>query len=290
MILNRGNLTKRKGIVTGLPRSDWRLRLLVNARLRVGSIRGFRRRWFVDLGDTHSHPNIYHIQVINKRLLDLRADLDQDVRRLARMTLPGSRTLMEGLVNKRQNLDRRLVSVQHLWDFFFDMFSQRKTIYEPFLRRCDGIVGECYRLIFNRLGEHYPWIKTPPLCYMEKAYSPATVRRGVRFFQRAGLMTANPFPVIRIPYDRISTPWQLAVLVHEVSHNIHGDIPDLWQRTRIRIYKVLRKGGIPKELARTWSFWHKETLADLLSILFGGPAVVYSLLGLMSRPRRIVMR
>jgi hypothetical protein len=222
--------------------------------------------------------------------MDLRRDLDKVVKRLGKLLTSNVTSSVENFKELRHKLDRRIVSVQNLWDFFFDMFSQRRGIYASFLRRCDGVVGECYKLVFNRLGKPNPWTRTPPLCYLEKAFSPATIRRGVRLRSRYSVPVANPFPVIKIPYDRVANPWTLTSLVHEVSHNIHGDIPNLWQRTRARIYKTLRKEGIPEEEAKVWSFWHKETLADLLAILLGGPAVVRSLTDLMSRPRYIVMR
>jgi hypothetical protein len=197
---------------------------------------------------------------------------------------------VENFKEVRHNLDRRIAQVQNLWDFFFDMFLQRRGVYKPFLKRCDGVVGDCYKLFFRRLGQADPWTRTPPLCYLEKAFSPATIRRGVRFLRRVPIPVTNPFPVIKIPYDCMASPWMLASLIHEVSHNIHGDVPHMWQRTRALIYRTLQKSGIPKEQAAIWSFWHKEIFADLLGILFGGPAVVRSLMDMMSRPRHIVMR
>jgi hypothetical protein len=188
----------------------------------------------------------------------------------------------------RHRIDRQIVKIQNYWDFYFDILSQRRNIYNSFLKRCDGVVGECYNLIFNRLEKQNPWTKSPPLCYIEKASSPATLRRGVLMFKKTNLFVANPFPIIKIPYDRVPIPWTLTSLLHEVSHNIHGDIPNLWQRTKLQIYKTLRKKGFPKEVARTWSFWHKETLADLLGILFGGPAVALSLMDLLSRPHHMI--
>jgi hypothetical protein len=222
--------------------------------------------------------------------MNLRRNLAKEVQHLGRLMAHKAKSPFENFKEVRHNLDRHIVPVQSFWDFFFDMFSQRKSIYKSFLRRCDGIVSECYKLIFNRLRKPNPWTSTPPLCYLEKAFSPATTRRGVRLSALSPVRITNPFPVIKIPYDRIANPWTLTSLIHEVSHDIHGDIPNFWQRTRLKIYKTLRKSGIPKEEAAIWSFWHKEMFADLFGILFGGPAVVRSLMDLMSRPRYIVMR
>lgn len=287
----KGNTTaNKKGRIIGLARRDWRYRLFVNARLRVASIRGFRRRWFLGRRDDRAHPNAKHIRSINERLRELRRDdLEKRARRLGALVKDDVASSLENFKQVRHDLDRRIARVQNLWDFFFDIFSQRRGVYASFLRRCDDVVGECYKLVFNKLEKPNPWTGTPPLCYLEKAFSPATIRRGVRFLSRVNVSTTNPFPVIKIPYDRVAIPWTLTSLVHEVSHNIHGDIPNFWQGTKLNVYRTLRRAGIPKQDARVWSFWHKETLADLLGILLGGPAVVRSLMDMMSRPRDKVM-
>jgi hypothetical protein len=66
-----------------------------------------------------------------------------------------------------------------------------------------------------------------PLTYMEHGYSPATTRRGIALSRLLG--EANPFPLIRIPWDR-DNPWQ-AVFLHEVAHNLQADL-GLWQENR----------------------------------------------------------
>ena len=68
-----------------------------------------------------------------------------------------------------------------------------------------------------------------PVCYMEHGYSPATMRRGVALARLLG--EPNPFPLIRIPWDR-DQPWQ-AVFLHEVAHNVQSDL-GIWQENSVR--------------------------------------------------------
>lgn len=274
----------------GLPPHSWRRRLYVNARLRVLSIRGFQRRWFVPAQEPDDAPNHHQIEAVNTKLRAMRGAVEANVSRLGALMRRNSPSALETFKEVNHEVDRQFVAVQHIWDFFFDIFSQRRSVYAAFLRRCDSVVDECYALVFRELPIGKPWTETPPYCYLEKAFSPATIRRGVGLLPRGPFAAANPFPVIKIPYDRIGNPWALTTLHHEVSHNIHGDIPGLWQRTQIEIYRALRRAGMEKSVAKTWARWHKETLADTLGLVLGGPAVVHAMMDLFSRPRRIVMQ
>lgn len=282
--------TKAGGGLVRLPPRTWRGRAYVNARLRVAAIRGFRRDWFVKTSDPRIGPNPHHIASVNARLRIMRHATERNVRRLGSLMRTSAPPLPETFKEVRHDFDRRVVAIQNVWDFFFDIFSQRHSIYSRFLRRCDNVVDECYVLVFRRLALPKPWTKTPPLCYLDKGFSPATIRRGVGLRTRGPLSAANPFPVIKIPYDRIANPWTLTSLHHEVSHDIHGDVPNLWRRTQVNIHRALRRAGMGRNVAQVWGLWHKETLADLLGILLGGPAVVRSMMDQFSRPRRIVMR
>src|SRR4030095_8513943 len=80
----------------------------------------------------------------------------------------------------------------------------------------------------------FPGRRVPPLTYLEHGYSPATMRRGVTLSRLLG--ETNPFPLIRIPYDR-DRPWQ-AVFMHEVAHNIQADL-GLWVENRNAVFQRL---------------------------------------------------
>jgi hypothetical protein len=105
------------------------------------------------------------------------------------------------------------------------------------------------------------------------------MRRGVQLNRLLG--EPNPFPIIRIPWDR-DNPWQ-AVFLHEVSHNLQADL-GIWQENRAA---VIRRGlqftGDPI-VTRIYGRWHKEIFADLAAILLGGPAAAWGMAVFLAHP------
>jgi len=76
---------------------------------------------------------------------------------------------------------------------------------------------------------------------MEHGFSPATMRRGVLLTRLLGV---NPFPIIRIPWDR-DNPWQIGSLSHEVAHNLQADL-GIWQENRQAVIRrILGTSGDP---------------------------------------------
>ena len=82
----------------------------------------------------------------------------------------------------------------------------------------------------------------------------------------------NPFPIIRIPWDR-DNPWQ-AVFLHEVSHNLQADL-HIWQENKQAVLKRVLKDTRDRFLTQTYGRWHKEIFADLAALLLGGPAAAW---------------
>jgi hypothetical protein len=109
------------------------------------------------------------------------------------------------------------------------MFSQRGSIFAPALAAYDTVAVDCYTAVRQAAPRTFGGPLLKPLCYMEHGYSPATMRRGVLLSRLLG--EPNPFPVVRIPWDR-DRPWQ-ATFLHEVAHNLQADL-GIWQRTARR--------------------------------------------------------
>jgi hypothetical protein len=57
---------------------------------------------------------------------------------------------------------------------------------------------------------------------MESGTGPATFRRGVAM--RKLLSLPNPFPLVKLPYSRLVTPWTLGAIPHEIGHNLQSDL------------------------------------------------------------------
>ena len=221
-------------------------------------------------------PSPEHFRAANRRL----ALIDREIRRrlaIARQrwaTAPIDRALVDMAVVERE-LDR----ARRAFGLFFELFSQRGSSYAPVLAAHDAIAADCYTSVRQVAPELFRSRLLKPLSYMEHGYSPATLRRGVVLSRLLG--EANPFPVIRIPWDR-DNPWQ-AVFLHEVSHNLQADL-GIWQENRAAVMRrSLGFVGDPL-LARIWGRWHKEIFADLAALLLGGPAAAWGMAIFLAHP------
>ncbi len=171
------------------------------------------------------------------------------------------------------------------WHFYDDLFSQRRGPYADHLAAIDRIALDCYQVCYMGLGRARSLPTPPPLAYMEPASGPATYRRGVRV-PKLGT-DQNPFPLVRLPFHRLVSPWSLGAVPHEIGHNIHNDYK-LWTATPGLIREALRSAGHPAETRAIWARWHKEIYADLIGVLLIGPYYVESLLDVVGKsPARV---
>lgn len=176
-------------------------------------------------------------------------------------------------------VEREMDRVRRLFGMFYEVFAQRGTSFGPALAAHDTIAQDCYVAVRESAPDilRVPLLK--PVCYMEHGYSPATMRRGVSLARLLG--EANPFPLIRIPWDR-DQPWQ-AVFLHEVAHNLQADL-GIWQENeRAVTRRALQFSGTPA-ITSIWRRWHKEIFADLAAILLGGPAAAWGMAEFLAHP------
>lgn len=221
-------------------------------------------------------PSQEHFRAANMRL----GQIDKDIRkRLAflhrhwKQTPPQAVLLMIALVEREIDRARRAFGM------FFELFSQRGSLFAPTLAAHDAIAVDCYAAIRRNAPLLFGGRLIKPLTYMEHGYSPATMRRGVALSRLLG--EPNPFPVVRIPWDR-DNPWQ-AVFIHEVGHNIQADLR-LWQENRDAVgHRMLKAVGDPL-VTTVYRRWHKEIFADMISVLLGGPACVWGMLDFLAHP------
>jgi hypothetical protein len=170
------------------------------------------------------------------------------------------------------------------YGMFFEVFSQRGSSFAPALAAHDAIAADCYAAIRQTSPTIFRGPVLKPLSYAEHGYSPATMRRGVTLRRLLG--ETNPFPVIRIPWDR-DNPWQ-SVFLHEISHNLHADL-GIWQENQDAIAR--RLGGSIGDPLVTSVFrrWHKEIFADLAAVLLGGTASVWGMMEFLAHPAPAVV-
>ena len=176
-------------------------------------------------------------------------------------------------------LDRQVDRVRRTFGMFFEVLSQRGSSFAPALAAHDMIAADCYAIVRATLPEVFRGPLIKPLTYMEHGYSPATQRRGVALARLLG--DTNPFPLIRIPWDR-DNPWQ-SVFLHEVAHNLQADM-GVWQENETAVASRLARMRFDPLVVTVFRRWHKEIFADLAALLLGGTASAWGMMEFLSHP------
>lgn len=226
-------------------------------------------------------PSSAHFRSANRRL----AAIDRSVRlRIAQLRRLGRPARAEDRLLALAMVERELDRARRAFGLFFEVFAQRGTSFARSLAAHDAIARDCYDAVRRAAPQLFPGPVVPPLTYMEHGYSPATMRRGVTLARLLG--ERNPFPLIRIPYDR-DQPWQ-AVFLHEVSHNLQADL-GLWVENRNAVIHRLAEIGASELASSIFGRWHKEIFADLAALLLGGPAMAWGMATFLAHPADKVM-
>jgi len=227
-------------------------------------------------------PSAGHFRAANERL----AAIDRAVRqRLAELdrVMAQSADPQDG-INALAMVEREVDRARRTFGMFFEVFAQRGTAFAPALLAHDAVARDCYAAVRAGAPRLFRGPLLEPITYLEHGYSPATMRRGVTLARLLG--EKNPFPLIRIPWDR-DRPWQ-AVFLHEVSHNLQADM-GLWVENRNAVLQRLATDGLAPLAVSIFGRWHKEIFADLVACLLGGPAVAWGMTVFLSHPRDKVM-
>lgn len=221
-------------------------------------------------------PSAAHFQAANKRLLNI----DRHISKRIAFVIKHSHQASPRMVLLYMALvEREIDRARRAFGMFFEVFSQRGSAFGPALAAHDAIAADCYAVIRKAAPLIFRGPLLKPLTYMEHGYSPATNRRGVSLGRLLG--EPNPFPLIRIPWDR-DNPWQ-AVFLHEVSHNLQADL-GLWQENQNAVMRRLARDRTEEAVGAIYRRWHKEIFADLAALLLGGPAAAWGMLDFLAHP------
>jgi hypothetical protein len=225
-------------------------------------------------------PSASHFEAANQRLAAIDRGVNRRLEHLRRSVGAGppSQVLVAMSLVERE-IDR----ARRAFGLFFEVFSQRGSSFAPALAAHDAVAVDCYAAIRQNSPTIFPGPLLKPLAYLEHGYSPATSRRGVTLRRLLG--ETNPFPIIRIPWDR-DNPWQ-SVFLHEVSHNLQADLR-IWQENHDAIVKRSQAFGDPL-VSTIFARWHKEIFADLAAVLLGGTASVWGMMEFLSHPTPAVL-
>jgi hypothetical protein len=252
-----------------------------NARRHFDALRPFARS---DFGTGPEAPTEGHIEATNELMAVLRHDLqgrvaDLDSATRAAINVPSPNRLQR-VVRHKEAAHTAVRRAEQIWDFYFELFGQRQSPFGRWLLGCDRIALDCYQYAYLGIGTARSIPAPNAFCYMRTGFSPATFRRGIPL-RRLG-RRLNPFPLIQLPYHRLVNPWTLGAILHEVAHNLQNDL-GLVQAVPAEIGRRLRSVGLPPAVTSTWVRWNRETFADMCGVLYGGPAVVASLMDVIGR-------
>ncbi|HEX6704960.1 MAG TPA: hypothetical protein VF169_09390 [Albitalea sp.] len=221
-------------------------------------------------------PSAQHFERANGRL----AAVERNIRRRFEQLGDWQRREPQRVLIDIALVERELDRARRLFGMFYEVFAQRGTSYGPTLAAHDAIADDCYQAVREAAPRIFEGPLLKPVCYMEHGYSPATMRRGVQLSRLLG--EGNPFPLIRIPWDR-DQPWQ-SVFLHEVAHNLQADL-GIWQENRQALVRRLMGSARDPFVASVYGRWHKEIFADLAALLLGGPAAAWGMADFLAHPQ-----
>jgi hypothetical protein len=222
-------------------------------------------------------PSADHFRVANARL----ARVERRIRaRFAGLRRGWQQRTPQHVLIDIALVERELDRARRLFGMFYEVFAQRGASFGPALAAHDVIAQDCYQAIRQAAPRIFDGPLLKPVCYMEHGYSPATMRRGVQLSRLLG--ESNPFPLIRIPWDR-DQPWQ-SVFLHEVAHNLQADL-GIWQENRQAVLRRILGSSHDPLIASVYGRWHKEIFADLAAILLGGPAAAWGMADFLANPQ-----
>jgi hypothetical protein len=254
----------------------------INLTRHAGSLRPFSKDEF---GTGPAAPGEAHIKAVNRFIDSLRVKLDEMARWVAAAAQAAKRepttARLHALLERKQAASNRVLYVEGVWDFYFDLFVQRLSTFGERLLTVDRIAANCYEDLYISIGAAQPTPSLLPFSYANSGFSPATYRRGVPLMRLR--FNKNLFPLIMLPQHRLDNVWALSSILHEVSHNLQADL-GLWDEMPLHIYRRLTtEGRIQPAVAQAWARWHKEMMADMFALLLGGPAAVESLMDVVGR-------
>jgi len=261
---------------------NWLATQSLNLARHAKSIRRFEPGEF---GKGPEAPSEAHLEAANKfidrykdRVIEIARSVEAAVAIARREPSPGRLHVM---LERKDAVSQRVLYVEGLWDFFFDLFVQRLSKFGERLRAVDRIGANCYEDLYVGMGSAQPTPRLLPYSYAQSGFGPLTLRRGVPVTKLR--RQANPFPLVVIPQHRLANVWALSSVLHEVSHNLQADV-GLWNRIPRELFaRLTAELRLPEPIAAIWAHWHKEIMADMLALVFGGPGAIESLMDVVGR-------
>lgn len=186
--------------------------------------------------------------------------------------------------------DERLHYVRKLWRYYADKLDQRSGAADDqitrTLRAADEVIWSCWKTALKNLGAAPEFYVPAPLAYLSPQFAASTTHRAVypsdlrpdlhKVF--ADHVRQLSIPVIALPPGCQRRPWWLVVAAHEVGHHVQ------WTLKLEDATKKAINGKLGDGRARRWVNWHPELFADACAVLLAGPAFIWAIAELETRP------
>jgi hypothetical protein len=267
----------------------WMVTQSVNLARHIESLRPFA---YGEFGTGSAAPSRAHLDAVNRFIGEFRARLTDGGAwfdaAIAQARKDPNEDNLERLLSRKDAVSRRVLYVEGIWDFYFDLFVQRLSAFGERLRAVDRIAANCYEDLYLALGTARPTPTLLPFSYANSGFGPLTYRRGVPLPRLRN--HPNLFPLVVLPQHRLDAVWALSSVLHETAHNLQADL-GLWDVLPQMIFtRLTGEGRLPTQVATVWARWHKEITADLFAVVLGGPATVESLMDVVGRSRPSTIR
>jgi hypothetical protein len=283
-VLSSAPARDESGILT-----RWMATQSVNLARHIESLRPFA---YGEFGTGPAAPSRPHLDAVNRFTGEFRARLTDGGAwfdaAIAQARKDPSDANIERVLSRKDAVSRRVLYVEGIWDFYFDLFVQRLSAFGERLRAVDRIGANCYEDLYLGLGTARPTPTLLPFSYANSGFGPLTYRRGVPLPRLRN--HPNLFPLVVLPQHRLDAVWALSSVLHETAHNLQADL-GLWDVLPKMIFtRLTGDGRLPPQVATIWARWHKEIAADLFALVLGGPAAVESLMDVVGRSRPATMK
>lgn len=184
-----------------------------------------------------------------------------------------------------------VTKLQLIWDFYRSRLELRFVpLFKNPLLAADLVAHDCYYAVIQQAKrlkiQVPPTLVDYPITGLASTWSPYTYPRGRRpvGFENKGL----PVPVIDLPYELLSNPWDWLVIAHETGHDLDQDLGNITQELQGILEIKLPETGISQMRIEIWKNWIAEILADGIGVLLTGPAFVLTLKDFLTLPKQNV--
>jgi hypothetical protein len=255
----------------------------------------WRRKAAVDSGTgNEADPRLarHHTQV--RRITDLLAGFRARIQHETDQAVKDA----AGILGRCAELERNLLEVHRLWDYFRSKLLLRLVDdYGERLRALDDFAWACYQPAQARAVQaaqvKLTDVKEPPLVFFYGAGTPLAWPRHSVFladrvpgedfeFDEVQKAQRNlPVPVVALPWSHARHLPDALVLGHEVGHLVEEDF-----KLTNQLAKLLAATKIPMPRLGVWQAWRSEVFADIWGTLAAGPAFTGVLADLLAKATR----